>query len=124
METTFEQLVSTLSEKLKGMASTETVIGEEFKMGEYTCKPVIKVGLGFGGGSGDGKTKHKSEIQSGTGGGGALGVTPVGFLATKGDEISFIPSNDRQGISKLLEKVPDIMEKVMEMKKEKEQEKE
>ena len=113
-----EQLLDKVTDQVTKLASTQTVIGEEFKIGEFTCRPVIKVGTGFVGGSGDGtdprgKTKATG---SGAGAGGGVGVTPVGFLVTKGDEISFIPSDKKTALSSLLDKVPDLVEKVAEMK--------
>lgn len=117
METNFESLLNTVSEKVKGMANTETVVGEEFILGEYTCKPVIKVGLGFGSGSGDGTNKHKG--GQGLGAGGGVGIAPVGFLVARQGEINFIPAGNK-GLSGFIDKMPDLMEKAMEFKKEKE----
>lgn len=123
METNFEQLLDKLSENLKGMAKTETVLGEEFKFGEFTCKPVIKVGLGFGGGNGEGDDNrhHGKGKGKGVGAGGGIGITPVGFLVTKGSEIYFVPSDQKKGLQTILEKVPDIMEKAMDMKQKREE---
>jgi uncharacterized spore protein YtfJ len=121
METNFEQLLDKLSENLKGMATTDTIMGEEFKFGEFTCKPVIKVGLGYGGGNGEGDDNKHHGKGKGVGAGGGIGVTPVGFLVTKGDEIYFVPSDQKKGLQTLLEKVPDIMEKMMDMKQKKEE---
>lgn len=124
METNFEQILSKVAEELKGMATTNTIIGEEFKMGEYTCKPVIRVGLGFGSGQGEGdQPRHKGK-GNGVGAAGGVGISPVGFLVTKGDEISFVPADQRKGLQAILDKVPDLMEKIIDMKKKKEEEEE
>ena len=125
MDIKIEELFDKVTDQVTKLASTETVIGEEFKIGDFTCRPVIKVGTGFVGGSGDGtdprgKTKASG---SGVGAGAGVGVTPVGFLVARGDEISFIASDRKTGLSSLLEKVPDLVEKVAEMKN-KEEEKE
>ena len=45
-----------------------------------------------------------------------MGIFPVGFLATKGDEITFIPAGNKKGIHTLFEKIPDIVDKFTEMK--------
>ena len=121
MDIKIEALLDKVSEHVKSLASTETVLGEEFKLGEFTCRPVIKVGTGFGSGVGSG-TEAKTKNQGTGGGAGAgIGVVPLGFLVTKGDEISFIPSDKKTALSSLLDKVPDLVEKVAEMKnKEKE----
>ncbi len=126
MDIRVDELLDKVSEHVKSIASTDTILGEEFTLGDYTCRPVIKVGTGFGSGTGTGEDpKGKG---SGTGGGAAagIGVTPVGFLVAKGGEISFVPSNRTAGLSNLLEKVPDLVEKVAEMKnkKDKKEEKE
>jgi uncharacterized spore protein YtfJ len=129
MDIKIEELFDKVTDQVTKLASTETVIGEEFKIGEFTCRPVIKLGTGFMGGAGEGTDPKSKSKASGTGGGagGGLGITPVGFLVTKGDEISFIPSDRKTALSSLLDKVPDLVEKVAEMKNKeeaKEQEKE
>jgi uncharacterized spore protein YtfJ len=120
MDIKVDELLDRVTEHVKSIANTNTILGDEFTMGEYTCRPVIKVGTGFGSGSGTGEElKGKG---SGTGGGAAagIGITPVGFLVTRGAEISFVPSDRKAGLSSLLEKVPDLVEKVAEMKNKKE----
>lgn len=124
METNFENVFNKVSEDVKELIKTDTIIGEEFTMGDYTCKPVIKVGVGFGTGTGNGKGhKYKGNVEGEHAGAGAgIGIAPVGFLATKGDEITFIPANNKNGLSSVLEKIPDLMEKFMEMKEKKAEE--
>ncbi len=119
MEINVETLLNNVSEHVKSLARTETVLGEEFKLGDYTCRPVIRVGTGFGSGAGTGDDAKTKNNGSGGGAGAGIGVTPVGFLVAKGDQISFIPSDKRTGLSSLLEKIPDLVEKFAD-KKEKE----
>ena len=123
-----EQLLEKISEQVKSMVKTETVIGDEFKLGEYTCKPVVRVGLGYGSGSGKGTSdskfkKHNSGHGDGVGAGAGLGILPVGFLATKGDEIKFIPAGSKNGLNTLFEKIPDIVEKFADSETKKEESK-
>ncbi|MFW6370332.1 MAG: GerW family sporulation protein [Bacteroidota bacterium] len=73
METNFEQLLEKLSEKVKGMANTDTIVGEEFTLGEFRCKPVIKVGLGFGAGVGEGEDPKIKQKGKGNGAGAGIG---------------------------------------------------
>ncbi len=111
MDIKVDELLDKVSGHVKSIANTDTILGEEFTLGEYTCR-----GTGFGSGTGTGEDpKGKG---SGTGGGAAagIGVTPVGFLVAKGGEISFVPSGLKAGLSSLLEKVPDLVEKVVDMK--------
>ena len=124
MDIKVEALLDKVSEHVKALASTETVLGEEFKLGEFTCRPVIKVGTGFGSGAGSGTEPKTKNQGSGGGAGAGIGVVPLGFLVTKGDEISFIPSDKKTALSSLLDKVPDLVEKVADMKNKDKEDKE
>ncbi|GAA4459609.1 hypothetical protein GCM10023093_00870 [Nemorincola caseinilytica] len=82
----------------------------------------MSVGFGIGGGGGEGKGKGGNGVQAmgegeGVGAGGGAGMSPVGFLATKGGEIQFISTKGSKGIGTALEKIPDILEKFMDSKK-------
>lgn len=112
-----------MADFLKSEAKTETIIGQAFTLGEFTCVPVMAVGLGFGGGGGEGKANAKgAEEGMGAGGGAGMGMGPVGFLVTKGSEIQFIPASNSKGLSAIFEKLPDLMEKYFDKKKDARQE--
>jgi len=108
-------IVSKLTEFLKSEAKTETIIGQQFQLGAFTCVPVISVGLGLGTGGGEGKGKgmEKAGEGEGTGAMGAagMGMGPVGFLAVNGNDIQFIPTRTSKGLSAIFEKAPDLLEK-------------
>ena len=124
MEINVEELLNKVSEQVKSFAKTDLVIGEEFKIGEFTCKPVIKVGTGYGSGVGTGDQSKGGKKGEGGGAGAAIGVIPVGFLVTRGGEISFISADRQKGLHSLLEKVPDLVEKMVDIKEKKEEKKE
>jgi uncharacterized spore protein YtfJ len=120
MAINLEETVKQLTDFLKTEAKTETVVGQSFEMGEFTCVPVIKFGLGLGYGAGEGHGGMEGKAKGeGTGGGagGGMGVTPIGFLVTRGDQISFISTHTSKGLSAAFEKVPDLLEKLFEKKK-------
>ena len=116
MEINVEALLDKVSEHVKTLAKTETILGDEFTLGDFTCRPVIKVGTGFGSGTGSGDDPKTKKSGTGGGAGAGIGIAPVGFLVAKGDEISFIPSDKKSGLSALFDKVPDLVEKMAEMK--------
>jgi uncharacterized spore protein YtfJ len=110
----FEEVFEKISEFLKSEAKTETIIGQQFKLGEFNCVPVMSVGLGFGGGVGEGNGNAKGESQgSGTGGGAGIGMGPVGFLVSKGDTIQFISAQSGKGLGAAFEKLPELLDKFM-----------
>ena len=84
-------------------------MGKEFTLGEFTCVPVIRLGMGFGygGGEGGGDTPELKGHGEGSGAGAGMGIEPVGFLAARGGEITFIPAHNTKGLSAAFEKLPD-----------------
>ena len=78
------EVLGKMTEFLKTEAKTETIIGEQFKLGEYTCVPIMHIGLGFGGGGGEGKgtAKDKAEGQGfGAGAAAGMGMGPWDSLS-------------------------------------------
>lgn len=117
MSKDMNEMVNTLTDFLKQEAKTETVVGKEFKLGEFTCVPVMRLGVGLGYGGGQGHDDKKG--GEGAGGGAGFGMDPIGFLVSRGGEISFVPSRQASGFSKAMEKMPDVLEKFMASKSEK-----
>jgi uncharacterized spore protein YtfJ len=110
MSTNFEDVLSKVTEFLKSEANTETVVGKEFTIGEFTCVPVIRIGLGFGYGGGEGADEKKSH-GGGSGAGAGIGLDPLGFLVTRGADISFVSAKSSKGLSAAFEKMPEVLEK-------------
>ncbi len=120
MSVNLDESVKQLTDFLKNEAKTETVVGQSFQLGEFTCVPVIRfgLGLGYGGGEGKGKQPGKGDGEGmGGGAGGGLGLDPIGFLVTRGDQISFISTHNSKGLSAAFEKLPEVMEKMFDKKK-------
>ncbi len=110
MQMNFEEMLDRITKFIKAEAKTETIIGDAFQLGEFSCIPVIKVGMGFGTGGGEGdapKTGH----GFGGGAGAGMGIEPIGFLVSRGEEISFIATKTNKGLAAAFEKVPDLMSK-------------
>lgn len=120
MSFNFEATVKEITDFFKNEAKTETVVGESFQLGQFTCVPVIKFGLGLGYGGGEGKGGQQGKASGegiGGGAGGGMGVEPLGFLVTHNDQISFIPAKTSRGLTAAFEKVPELLEKFFEKKK-------
>lgn len=115
METNFNVVIERLTEFLHQEAKTETVVGEQFTLGEFTCVPVVRVGMGLGSGGGEGDSSKNGKGQ-GLGAGVGMGIEPIGFLVTKGSEISFISTHQEKGISKMFDKVPDLIKSLIQKK--------
>ncbi len=121
MDLRFEELLGKITDFIKTEAQTETVVGEPFELGEFKCVPVIKVGMGFGSGGGEG-VEAKAKKGQGMGAGGGVGIEPIGFLVTKDEEISFLEAGKTHGLAAAFEKVPDLIERIYNKKKDTEKE--
>ncbi len=117
MDNNLNELISKLTDFLKTEAKTETVVGQQFQLGDFQCVPVIGIGLGLGVGGGEAKIPS----GAGVGGGAGIGIGPLGFLVTKDSEIQFIPTRTSRGLSAAFEKIPDLMEKYLDKNSKKEE---
>lgn len=118
----FENLLEQVTSFIQNEARTETVVGEAFQLGEYSCIPVIRIGMGFGTGGGEGGDKKVGHGEGG-GAGAGMGIEPIGFLVSRGNQINFISTKANKGLTAAFEKVPGLIEKFLEQRKA-EQEKE
>ncbi len=86
MPTPTEELVATISERLKATADVKVVYGEPQVIEGRTIIPVAVASYGFGAGSGGG--------EQGSGGGGGVRVKPLGVLEITAERTRFIPIVD------------------------------
>ena len=120
MELKFKEMLSQVTSFLEHEANSETVVGKPFKLGKFDCIPVVRIGMGFGSGAGGGDAPKQGHGEGG-GAGAGMGIEPIGFLVTNGDQITFIASKSNKGIAAAFEKVPDLIEKFLDIKKNKEE---
>jgi uncharacterized spore protein YtfJ len=112
METT--DLIKALLEGFKGVAKTETIVGEGIKAGDFTVLPISKISLGIGAGAGT--EQIKSSGGSGGAGGGGICVEPIAFLLIKGGEVSILNLRRLPAmIESFFGKIPDMMEKTVDI---------
>jgi uncharacterized spore protein YtfJ len=120
MQMPYEKLLDSMTNFMHDEVKTETIIGKPFTLGEFSCIPVIRAGMGFGTGGGEGEAPKQGH-GTGGGAGAGLGIEPIGFLVSKGDQISFISTKTNNGLAAAFEKVPDLIEKFLDQKVEKEE---
>ena len=116
MELQFQEMISQITQFMKSEAKTQTVVGEPFQLGEFSCIPVIRVGMGFGTGGGESDDSKKVHGE-GAGVGAGMGIEPIGFLVSRNDKIDFVNTKTNKGLSAAFEKVPDLIEKFMSTRK-------
>ena len=96
-------MASVLLEKLKGIAQTDTVVGQPIYADGTTLIPVSKVSVGFGLGG----MESKSEMA---GAGGGLTVEPIAFVVVQGDNVKIVNlTQNKDLIGKAIDLVPDVL---------------
>lgn len=139
-----ENLMNTAMNSIKDMIDVNTIIGEPIETStNVVIIPISKVGFGFAAGGSefrgetvDEYTKKEKEEQVqyrlpfGGGSGAGVSISPVAFLVVAPNSVKLLPVDHTSCIDKLLDYVPDIMDKLNSMfnkqmqckKEEKEQE--
>jgi len=101
--------------KLEKFLKTETVVGQPIVIGETTIVPIVSITFGCATGAGEG-TGNDPKSGSGSGAGSGLSsgakITPTAVLVIQNNEVTLLPVKDKFGLENLLNKVPDLMEKM------------
>ncbi len=121
-----ENLMSTAMNSIKDMIDVNTIIGEPIQASNSTVIiPISKVGFGFAAGGSefrgetiDEYTKRDKEEQVqyrlpfGGGSGAGVSIAPVAFLVVQPNNVKLLPVEHNSCLDRLLDYVPDLIEKV------------
>ena len=125
-----EGLMLTAMNSIREMVDVNTIIGEPIEtLNNITIIPISKVGFGFAAGGSEfkpeaineynRKDKNSEEIQYklpfGGGSGAGVSISPIAFLVIQQENVKLIPVAHNSALDRLLDFVPDLMEKVNEM---------
>jgi uncharacterized spore protein YtfJ len=103
-----ENITKTITDTLKDVAKTETVIGKPFQLGDFQVVPVMKVSMGFGTGGGAGDSTKEGK-GSGAGGGGGINIEPLAFLVAYGNEVDLLNLGKGKGLEAIFECMPTVI---------------
>ena len=120
-----EGLMTTAMNSIQDMIDVNTIIGEPIETSNnIVIIPISKVSFGFAAGGSEfkgetideyKKVEKEEQIQYRLpfGGGAGAGVTinPVAFLVIQSNNVKLMPVNHSSSIDKLLDYVPDLIEK-------------
>lgn len=114
-----EELLKEVLPELRQMAKAQTVVGEPIQAGESTVIPVSKVSVGFGAGGGEGD----GQKNKGSGTGGGAMIDPVAFIVITAGKVKLVPLTAKDTtIGKVIDLVPEILDRVGRKKEEEEEE--
>ena len=124
-----EGLMNTAMNNLRDMIDVNTIIGEAIETANGTVIiPVSKVCFGFAAGGSEfnssaleetkrkgSEEETKSTLPFGGGSGAGVNIVPVGFLVVNESGTKMLPVNHCSAIDKLLDYVPEAIEKITEI---------
>ena len=99
---------TTIDDLLKSMEnfiSTKSVVGEAIKVGDTTILPLVDVSVGVGTGS----TSSSTNVAGGMG----LKLVPSSVLVIKDGQAKLVNIKQQDGLTKVLDMVPDSVEKLV-----------
>lgn len=120
-----EGLMLTAMNSIRDMVDVNTIIGEPIETSNnIIIIPISKVGFGFASGGSEFNMetineytkKDKDEqiqykLPFGGGSGAGVSINPVAFLVIQGSNVKLLPVNHSSTLDRLLDYVPDLIEK-------------
>ena len=112
-----DMMTSTMA-KIKDMIDVNTVIGDPITTPDgVTIIPVTKVSIGYGSGGSDFATKNtpaNRDNSFGGGAGGSVKITPIAFLIIRDGNVRILPVAEPASTSmdRLIEQVPDLLDRI------------
>ena len=119
-----EGLMDTTMNSIKDMIDVNTIVGKPIEINNGVIIPLSKVTFGFASGGSefnsetiDNYNRKESEesieykLPFGGGSGAAVNISPIAFLVVQKESVKLLPIDHSSSVDKLLDYVPDIMEK-------------
>lgn len=105
-DSNFKGTVETLFNGMDGVLSSKTVVGDAIHIGDTILLPLVDVSFGIGAGAFQGDKKEKA--------GGGLGgkMSPSAVLVIKDGNIRLVNVKNQDTVTKILDMVPDVIDKV------------
>lgn len=127
-----EGLMKTAMQSIKDMVDVNTIVGDAVQAPDGTVIiPISKVSFGFAAGGGEysgtgakDKKKEEDEEEEGStsakypfagGSGAGVSISPVAFMVVGQDQIKLLPVNFNTSIEKVLDLIPELVEKANEV---------
>ena len=107
---TFRQTVESLFKGMDSFITTKTVVGDAIHIGDTIILPLVDVSFGVAAGA---MTQDKKNIGAGGMGG---KITPSAVLVIQNGTTKLVNIKNQDGITKVLDMVPDFVNKFAEKK--------
>ncbi len=117
MSSLFKTNVDSLFSGMENFITTKTVVGEAIYINDTIILPLVDVSFGVGAGASEDANEKKN---TGAGGGG-LGakISPSAILVIQNGHTKLVNIKNQDSLTKIIDMVPDIMERFMSRDKKK-----
>jgi sporulation protein YtfJ len=106
-------LMSSAMNSIKEMVDVNTIIGNPVNIPDGTVIiPISRVSFGFAAGGSEFNGKEKEKLPFGGGSGAGVTINPVGFLVVGNGQVKFIAVGQPTATDKLVEYMPEAIEKI------------
>lgn len=109
----FHETVTSLFQGMDGMITSKTVVGEAITIGDTTILPLVDVQVGVGAGA------FSNDSKSNGGGGISGKISPSAVLVISQGTTKVVSVKNQDGLTKILDMVPDLINKFTGKEKEK-----
>lgn len=108
----FNTTVESLFKGMDSFITTKTVVGDAITVGDTIILPLVDVSFGVGAGAFSGEKKNN--------GGGGMGgrITPSAVLVIQNGTTKLVNIRNQDGLTKILDMVPDFISRFKEKKEE------
>lgn len=103
--------IDVLFEKFEAFIKSQTIVGQEIKIGDVTIIPLASISFSLGSGGGSG-SDNKGDGGEGGGAGIAAKATPTALLVINGENVNMMPIRKGNSFESLLESIPSLVEKI------------
>ena len=112
-ENNFQTTVDALFQGMNSFITTKTVVGEAIHIGDTIILPLVDVSFGVA-------ATAKAEDKKRGGGGGMGGkMTPSAILVIQNGTTKLVNVKNQDGLTKILDMVPDLVDRFTEKKEDK-----
>ncbi len=119
MSSLFKSNVESLFSGMENFITTKTVVGEAIYINDTIILPLVDVTFGVGAGSSEGPNENNNKGAAGGGGLGAK-ISPSAILVIQNGHTKLVNIKNQDSLTKIIDMVPDIMERFMSKDKKKE----
>lgn len=114
MNNGFGSVMESLLKGVDSILSTKTVVGEAKEFGDTIILPLVDVTFGIGAGG------NASDKKDGAGGGLTGKMSPSAVIVIKDGHTKLVNVKNQDAVTKILDMVPDVIDKISSKKKDKE----